>query len=74
MFISSVTFSTQEVADLIGVTKRTILRWLKAGLIPEPIKQDNGYRVWTGYDVAEVTEFARRRKYKSMRRQQKVGL
>ena len=42
-------YSTAQVADAIGVSKKTLLRWLYAGELPEP-KQTVGTlnnRVWT---------------------------
>lgn len=43
--------SSQQVAELIGVTKRTIFNWLKAGKIPAPERRANGYFQWTLEDV-----------------------
>jgi len=49
------TFSTQEVAKILGVTKKTLLNWLKAGKIPEPERNyENNYRVWTAEDIAAI--------------------
>ena len=43
--------TSTEVADLLGVTKRTLFNWLKAGKIPQPQRRPNGYFRWTLEDV-----------------------
>jgi excisionase family DNA binding protein len=50
-------FTTQEVADLVGVTKRCILNWLRDGKIPEPDRDRNRYRVWTQRDLSVVLAY-----------------
>jgi excisionase family DNA binding protein len=50
--------STKEVADLAGVTRKTLLRWLKAGKIPEPDLDRNGWRTWTEEEAAKVAGYA----------------
>ena len=52
--------STQEVADKIGVSKRTLLRWLYAGKVPEPKRQAMGgieVRLWGPRDVQRARKF-----------------
>ena len=47
-------YSTGEVAEAIGVSKITLLRWLWAGKITEPKRQTFGgveNRVWTAADL-----------------------
>ena len=44
------TYITQQVADAIGVSKRTLLRWLYGGKLEEPrrIRFDGqSYRIWS---------------------------
>ena len=49
------TYTTQEVANIVGVTKKTLLNWLKSNKIPEPIRDEkNNYRVWTAADIAFI--------------------
>src|ERR1017187_10597588 len=39
---------SQEVADVLGITKRTLMNWLRTQKIPEPERnQANRYRRWT---------------------------
>jgi predicted site-specific integrase-resolvase len=49
-----VTYSTAQVAKLIGVDKSTLLRWLYAGKLAEPKHQSFGgvdNRVWSETDL-----------------------
>jgi len=50
-------YSTAQVAQMVGVDKQTLLRWLWAGKIPEPRHFENGdqkIRLWTDSDVKKV--------------------
>lgn len=53
-------YSTQEVANLVGVHKNTLKRWLRSGLIDEPrhtkIAMQN-HRVWSERDLERVLKF-----------------
>lgn len=40
-----------EVAELLGVTTRTLRHYHRAGVVPEPARQDNGYRDYGLRDV-----------------------
>lgn len=41
-----------RVARILGITKRTLHNWIKAGKIPAPeANPDNGYLQWTLSDV-----------------------
>lgn len=63
-----VTLTTGEVAELVGVSKKTILNWLKRGHIPEPSRNHANYREWTEHDVGHLLRFIREyRKYESLR-------
>lgn len=49
------TFTTQEVANILKVTKKTLLNWLREGKIPEPQRDtSNNYRVWIAEDIAAI--------------------
>jgi DNA-binding transcriptional MerR regulator len=46
---------TGDVAEILGVTKKTVKNWLKTRLIPEPERNPiNHYRLWTLHDVEAV--------------------
>jgi DNA-binding transcriptional MerR regulator len=64
-----ITFTTHEVAELAGISKKTILNWLKHGHIPEPLRnRENNYREWTEHDLRTLLEFiAAYRKYETLR-------
>lgn len=50
-------FSTEQLADMLGIHKRTILRWLKSKKIREPRRMRfDGvrYRIWSERDVEAV--------------------
>lgn len=48
-------YMTAEVASQFGVSKKTILNWLKAQRIPEPERHPiTRYRLWTDTDIAMI--------------------
>jgi DNA-binding transcriptional MerR regulator len=48
---------SQEVADVLGITKRTLMNWLRTQFIPEPERnQANRYRRWTAHDVQRIRQ------------------
>ena len=53
-------YSTARVAQIIGVSKKTLLRWLWAGKIREPRHRTNGgqdVRLWGPKDVERVRRY-----------------
>jgi DNA-binding transcriptional MerR regulator len=48
-------FTSARVARILGITKRTLLNWVKSGKIPTPeVNPKNGYLLWTIADVEAV--------------------
>jgi len=48
---------SQEVADVLGITKRTLMNWLRTNRIQEPERnQTTGYRRWTAQDVERIRQ------------------
>ena len=48
---------SQEVADVLGITKRTLMNWLRTQKIPEPERnQMNRYRRWRAQDVERIRQ------------------
>ena len=46
---------TGQVAEILGVTKKTLKNWLKSQFIPEPARNPvNRYRRWTLEDIEAV--------------------
>ena len=59
---TSLYLKSGEVAELLGVTKQTLLNWLRAGKILEPERNPvTGYRLWTVADVERVRQMLRER-------------
>ena len=52
---TSLTLDATEVAQLLGISKRTIYRLLDAGQIPKPIKLGNATR-WRRSDIVLFVE------------------
>ena len=50
--------TAHEVAGLAGISKNTLLRWLKAGKVPEVARDRNGWRIFSEEDVARVKAYA----------------
>jgi excisionase family DNA binding protein len=49
------TITTEQVAKILGVSKRTLKTWLQNGKVPEPQRNPkNNYRIWTLADVEAV--------------------
>jgi len=47
--------TSSQVASQFGVSKKTILNWLKAERIPEPSRHPiTNYRLWTDMDIAMI--------------------
>jgi|KBSMisStandDraft_5_1062788.scaffolds.fasta_scaffold1858019_2 DNA-binding transcriptional MerR regulator len=54
--------STGQVADILGITKKTLKNWLKASLIPEPQRNPmNRYRRWTLQDIESIRRIVNER-------------
>jgi DNA-binding transcriptional MerR regulator len=46
---------TGQVAEILGITKKTLKNWLKAQFIPEPVRHPvNRYRRWTLQDIESI--------------------
>lgn len=59
-----------EVARVLGVTKRTLQNWLKAGAIAEPERNPlTGYRLWSASDVEAIRQTMRERKESAPRKE-----
>jgi DNA-binding transcriptional MerR regulator len=55
--------STGQVAEILGITKKTLKNWLKAQLISEPDRNPvNRYRRWTLQDLEAIRRMLSDRK------------
>lgn len=50
--------STAEVAKRAGVHRDTLLRWLRRGLVQEPLRDRHGWRSFTEDQVREIVSYA----------------
>lgn len=50
------TYTTEEAAGELGISKSTILRWFKQGRIEEVRRDRNGWRVFTAADLAAISK------------------
>jgi site-specific DNA-methyltransferase (cytosine-N4-specific) len=41
------TLTTAEVAEMAGIHRDTLLRWLRSGVLPEPGRDRHGWRTFT---------------------------
>lgn len=49
---------TQEAADEIGVSKPTLLRWIKDGKISDVRRDRRGWRIFSETDVKKIKRWA----------------
>lgn len=49
---------TAEAAKKAGISKATLLRWLKEGKVPEVARDIRGWRVFTEEEVERIREYA----------------
>ena len=49
---------TAEAAKRAGISKATLLRWLKEGKVPEVARDIRGWRVFTEEEVDKIREYA----------------
>ena len=57
---SKMAFSAHQVAEIAGISKNTLLRWLKQGKVPEVCRDRNGWRIFQQEDVDRVCAYAQR--------------
>lgn len=53
-------YTTIRAAEKVGVSKETILRWLRAGKITEPDRDRNGWRIFSEAEVTEILRYKNR--------------
>lgn len=47
--------TTEQVAKILGISKRTLKTWLQNGRVSEPDRNPkNNYRIWTLADVDAI--------------------
>jgi DNA-binding transcriptional MerR regulator len=54
--------TTAEVAELLGISKQTVLNWIRQGRIIEPERNPvNNYRMWSESNVQQIRNMIRER-------------
>lgn len=53
---------SSDVALILGVTRRTLQLWVREGRVPEPVRSDSGYYLWTSADLANVRSLPSRKR------------
>lgn len=54
-------YTTSEVAEKVGVSKKTLYSWLKKGIIDEPDRDYKNYRIWSEDHVTKCLEYKNKR-------------
>lgn len=52
------TYTTEQAAKRIGISKSTLLRWIKARRVDDVRRDRNGWRVFRGEDVEKIKKKA----------------
>lgn len=52
------TYSTEQAAEAAGISKSTLLRWIKHGVVPEVRRDRNNWRVFTRKDIQLIKKVA----------------
>jgi predicted site-specific integrase-resolvase len=47
-------YRTSEACDKIGISRATLFRWLKAGILEKNYKDRRGWRIFTEEDLALI--------------------
>ena len=51
-------YSTSETASAAGISKATLLRWLRSGDVTEPKRDRRGWRIFAAREVEEIRVWA----------------
>lgn len=55
---SPTSYTTNQAAQRVGVSKSTLLEWLRKKKVPGPRLRDrNGWRIWTEADVERAIAY-----------------
>lgn len=52
--VEPTTYSTEEAAEAAGISKSTLLRWIKQGVVADVRRDRNNWRVFTPKDVLRI--------------------
>ena len=65
--------STAQVSTMAGVHRDTLLRWLRRGLVPEPGRDERGWRSFSYEEATAIMAFAGRRPVGDQREYEAIG-
>ena len=54
--------TSKQAAELLGISRETLLRWFREGRIPEVGRDRNGWRIFTEEDIRELKAFVEHRR------------
>ncbi len=57
-------YNSSELARLVGVSKNTLIRWEEEGVIPAPLRDGRGWRVWTKDVLEKIIEIKKSKELK----------
>lgn len=52
--------TTEEVLQMLRITKSTLFRWIKEGIFPKPLAYPKGKRLWAKEDIEEFVKRQRK--------------
>ena len=47
-------YRTSEACDETGISRATLFRWLKEGILEETFRDRRGWRMFTGEDLSKI--------------------
>jgi DNA-binding transcriptional MerR regulator len=50
-------YLTNEVIEIVGISKSTLYNWLRAGKVPEAFRDRNNHRFFTEADVQRLKDY-----------------
>ena len=57
--------STLEVSEMFGVSRGTLNRWVKEGIVPEPARDpESGWPIWQQPELDAIAKAAKNRRKK----------
>jgi excisionase family DNA binding protein len=51
-------FSASEAAQMVGVHRLTLLRWIKEGKVPDVSRDRNGWRIFSAEVISQILKYA----------------
>lgn len=54
--MSKVLLTATDVAKTLGISRATMHRWARAGILPSPVIDVRRMRRWSAYDIARLAQ------------------